>query len=74
MPMLELLVGCEFLSAREAEAALAPHWVGDEDIVEMGAPAPAADMGAAGAGSTPMAMPRVRPQIFMQRCTPHEDL
>ena len=30
-PLVELLVGCEFLSAREAEATLAPHWLDNDD-------------------------------------------
>ena len=31
-PLLELLVGVEFLTVREAEAALAPYWLDDDGM------------------------------------------
>ena len=77
MPLLELLVGCEFLSAREAEAALAPHWIDESDPLAKWAGAcgggggeEADDVGElAAAGPT-----REVARFAFQRCTPHETL
>ena len=74
MPMLELLVGCEFLSAREAEAALAPHWIDENDPLAKwaagGAGEEVDDVGELAAGGPPPTGTR----YAFQRCTPHETL
>jgi len=87
VPTLELLIGCEFLSAREADAWLEDHqllddhqWLGAEPCADVGAAgesddAVEADEGAAG----PSTMVETSPcgaaaYARHQRCTPQEHL
>ena len=78
-PLLELLIGCEFVSTREAELMLSPHWRRD---ASSGSAAAAAAIGLAGTAAgddelapLPPTTPAARASEFLdQRCTPHETL
>jgi hypothetical protein len=75
MELLEVLIGCEFVSPREAEAMLSPHWRADDegdvsrDVSEWGGSDQAA------ASAFPFGTPRATDRdTKMSRCTPHESL
>jgi hypothetical protein len=73
LPLLELLLGCEFVSPREAELMLAPHWR-DEDPQ----PPPQQHLGQQSEHppqpSTPGHRHMSRISDISSRCTPHESL
>ena len=80
-PLVELLVGCEFLSGREAEVTLAPYWLDDDDETyrAISSPDASADVSdtASGAlptfGTPPAAVGSARLAPW-QRCTPQDTL
>ena len=73
--MLELLVGCEFLTAWEAEATLAPHWL-EVDAPPLSPVAEGLQLAEAAAASPLATRARATThdrEAFL-RCTPQEAL
>ena len=70
--MLELLVGCEFLTAWEAEATLAPHWL-EVDAPPLSPVAEGLQLAEAAAAS-PLPRATTHDREAFLRCTPQEAL